>query len=395
MKLLVSILVSVAMLVQESSAECVPFSICDEKRDSITMDPTQWSRFPPGTDLTWFVRPKQTTGSLLLVFKEFSPTTQIKVVMMKDDGTMISNQYVGGSKANNFDVITQGVREMVIVAPNTPETSFKLAYYGDCEIVRDGLMQYPPQVGRSECWILNFTLNQNELMKRMYVMMRDVKLDEKFHLKFTDVTTMEIVADLSGERDYEIFGFDTVNSRTVMMELTCEHGQICPSMPRNSFNLNSYTMNEGGIACIELQTQCSQIVEQLRPPLCYSSCPALEEMLENEAHYETNSPALIRSGYQVRQRSRGYVAKNSVLIGERSTSVNPVRGGSKADGGGKKKRCPLNPRFCNCPRNVDLRKFCYIKGKCREHGKCTWACIFANMTVCVKIKFLSNKIKLL
>lgn len=370
------LLISVILMVRKCTAECHPFSICDGSRDSIVMSGVS-SQFHPGADMTWFVRPTQTFHSIMLVFQDFEPTSKVKVLMIREDGTMALNNYVGGSAVKNFDIIGDKVREIIIMAKNVPETSFKLNYYSDCEVVSDGQVQYPQQVGNSRCWILNFTLDNNELMKRMYVMMRDVELDSAYHLKFTDVSTMEVVADLSGQRKYEIFGFDTIDSRTIMVELTCT--DQCPTIPRNSFNLNAYTMNEGGIECIELQTQCSQIPDDQKPQFCQTHCPALDEMLENEVNYEENSPMMIRSGYMAnRQRSRAYAEKTK----PRSTE-------------NKRRRCPLNPQYCNCPRSVDLRKFCYIRGKCFEHGKCTWACIFAKMTTCLKIKFLSSNVKLL
>lgn len=380
--------ISFIVLMQECSAECEPFTICKKARDTLELLPGASQYDTPNDELSWFIQPTEPFTSILLVFQGFKGTLSVKVLTINNDNSLVFDTYTGSEEGRSFDVLLDDVREVIIFANNAEENTFKLNYYSDCQKINEGYLQYPSQFGSvadNKCWIVNFTLETGDLMRRLMMIARDVQLDDSYNLQFYDAITSDLVAEIGGNREYDVFGFDTITSRTMIIQLECTKPGMCSPTPHNSFHLNVYSMNERGIACAELQRQCSQLSEEQQPGLCHTSCPVLEQMIQDEIMFEENSPT-IRGGY-VRQRSRGYSAKMSPMKSSQAAT--------DANKGKKKRRCPLAPKYCKCDmRSRDLKRFCYLRGKCFEHDNCTWGCIVTRMTACAKIRRLQT-IKLL
>ena len=61
-----------------------------------------------------------------------------------------------------------------------------------------------------------------------------------FSTQFYDAITSDLVAEIGGNREYDVFGFDTITSRTMIIQLECTKPGMCSPTPHNSFHLNVY-----------------------------------------------------------------------------------------------------------------------------------------------------------
>lgn len=340
------------------NAICRPFTICNESRDSVVgCDGYKDS------ELRWVIKPTKVVQSIVFVFRDFEVESQVKMVIIKEDGSKIFDDYINREKLTNFEIIEKEVKAVMIVKERG---GFQLDYFGDCEIIEDQKLTYISQIfdDTNKCWIVNFDVNIDEKLKRIYMIVRDLMLDEKSELKFTDATTHQLLATINNHIDYEVFAFETTINRSIIIDINCQQ-ESC-STTHNQFQLNMYTTNEKGIACIELQTYCSQINDD---KLCLLQCPEFNYIIKEEIVLDENAPS-IRKGFLTKLNSRINFRKKS----------------------GDKRYCPISKQYCGCPNSDDLRRFCRTKKKCFEYGRCTWACILTKMTICLKIRILPIKL---
>jgi len=372
--------------IKKTEAVCNPYTVCTESRNKIILSSHYSNNLMSyRNDVTWFIRPMQQTRSLVLVFRKFHFAANVRVLVIKEDGSLVLYKFEGGKGMKNFQIINDKIREVMIVATKGPLSSFILEYYSDCGVIKTDSMHYPSQDNddHSSCWLFNLHMANDDRMQRMYVTMRNVYLDPSYSIKMTDVSTMEQVFKFNGNSLYEVFGFDTVYNRTLMLELTCFKKDFLETT-HNSFIFNYYKMDEKDVACVEIQKQCRGLNENIKPKICQTTCDAMERMLKNEINIEEGSQLELRSGYRASKSNN----KMSTYFKIRRRENNKLKGIST---------CRLKPQYCQCPKSVDITKFCQIKERCFEikETKCIWACFWIKMYNCGRIKQISAGIKLL
>jgi len=361
--------------IKTTEAVCSPYTVCTESRNKVQLNPTNLMSYR--SDVAWYVRPTQTTRSLVLVFRKFHFAANVRVLVIKNDGSLVLYKFEGGKGMKNFQIINDKIREIMIVATNGPLSSFILEYYTDCGVITSDNMHYPTYGDHSSCWLFNLHMDDDDAMQRMYVTMRNVYLDPSYSLKMTDVSTQEQVFSFTGSTLYEVHGFDTVYNRTLMLELVCLKKDC---LAHNSFDFNYYKMDEKDVACVEVQKQCRALEDDIKPKICHAACEAMEGMLESEITIEERSQLKLRSGYRA--------STSNTYFKVQSRENKKLKGNST---------CKLKPQFCHCPKSVDITKFCQTNQRCFEiqEKNCLWACIWIKSFGCKRIKQISSGIKLL
>ncbi|XP_076816094.1 uncharacterized protein LOC143462001 isoform X2 [Clavelina lepadiformis] len=372
------------------SKACFPNTICNKQRDTITQLDANIVTIErlSNRGRAWYINPTPEPSNTILAFKNFSCTEENPVMIISYKSTTEKNiQYFYG-ELGNFELVMENVIGVVLYVPieSGKAADFILNYYSGCQILTSTHSQinfrenYPKEYSKNSqptCWFIK--VNDDFDRSRFYFSLRNVALNDGQQLAIWDLHTSQVVTTVTDVEDYQLVAAQTKESQSILIDLLCTTEDYKCSRKGNTFLISYYGMTTADIACIEIQRMCSS--RQFLPDtLCNTTCSAFDNMLIDE--YTLESQTQTRSGGA--QSDEGLDVIEEEIVLEETPKVEDKT---------RRRRCPMPPRLCSCPKNTNLYQFCPKHVRCIGQGRCTFACMFSKVTHCLKVRLL-NVVKL-